>query len=83
MSNTIPQMVSALVARRSKRPAYPLNMLCPFKAIPKRGIIIIGQSPQATENAVQPGKSAFLQKRRAITNKPKDMAFTITIRKAV
>src|SRR6266851_523906 len=82
-TNTSDQMVSALVARRSKRPAYPLNTPCVFRATPKRGITTIGQRPQATENVAQPRQRGCFQKRRAMTNKPKHMAFTITTRKTV
>src|SRR5216683_3693113 len=82
-TNTSDQMVSELVARRSKRPAYPLNTPCVFRATPKMGITTIGQRPQATENVAQPRQRGCFQKRRAMTNKPKHMAFTITTRKTV
>src|SRR5262249_34204421 len=79
MSTTAPQMVSALVAKRSKRPAYPANTLWVFWARTKKGIKTIGRRPQTTENDVQPRKFGFLQKRRAMTNKPRHMACTTRI----
>src|SRR5215469_10182103 len=82
-SNASDQMVSALVARRSQRPAYPVKILCVLRATPKMGIKTTGRRPQATENVTQPRKLGLLQKRRAMTNKPKVMASTVTTRKTV
>src|SRR5258708_33331784 len=78
-SNASDQMVSALVARRSKRPAYPLSTLCVFRATPKKGITTIGRRPQATQKATQPRQGGHLQKQPATTNKPKGKASTITL----
>src|SRR5260370_29663263 len=78
-TNTSDQMVSELVARRSKRPAYPANTLCVFWARTKKVIHTIVRRPQATENVAQPRQRGGFQNRRAMTNKPILIACTIMI----
>src|SRR5215469_2832018 len=78
VSSKTSQTGSMLVARRSKRPAYPANTFCGFWPAPKKAIKTRTSSPLITEYVTQTRQRGSLAKRHAMAKKPHAIAPAIS-----